>query len=104
MRKVSEILPLQQELAQTIAEKLRVKLSREQQQTFAKQGTTNPEAYGLYVRGLHSVDEASGQGLREAIELFRSAIEKDGSAPWAAWLHASRSGVQQRYGRIKTCN
>ena len=92
-RKVSEILPLQQELAQTIAEKLRVKLSREQQQTFAKQGTTSPEAYGLYVRGLHSQDEASGQGLREALDLFRSAIEKDGNyaAAYGAWANRMRS-------------
>ncbi len=76
-RKVSDILPLQQELAQTIAEKLRLKLSTEQQQTFAKQGTNNPEAYGLYVKGLHSVDKASEQGFREATDLFRAAIEKD---------------------------
>ena len=76
-RKVADILPLQQELAQTIAEKLRVKLSAEQQQRFAKQGTTNPEAYGLYVRALHSEDQTSERGLTEAINLFRAAIDKD---------------------------
>ena len=76
-RKVADILILQQELAQTIAGKLRVKLTTEQQQRLAKQGTSNPEAYGLYVRGIHSEDKTSGQGLREAIDLFRAATDKD---------------------------
>lgn len=76
-RKAADVLFLQQELSQTIAEKLRVKLSPEQQQSFAKQGTSNPEAYGLYVQGLHSEDQASDQGLRRAISLFQSAIQKD---------------------------
>jgi tetratricopeptide (TPR) repeat protein len=57
--------------------RLRVKLTAEQQQRFARQGTSNPEAYGLYVKGLHSEDQTSEQGLREAIDLFRAAIDKD---------------------------
>jgi TolB-like protein len=76
-RKVSDILPLQQELAHTIAEKLRIKLSSEQLQKFAKQGTQNAEAYALYVKGLHVFDKASGEGFREGTVLFQQAIDKD---------------------------
>jgi len=76
-RKVSDILPLQQELAHTIAEKLRFKLSSEQQQKIAKQGTQNPEAYGLYVRGLHAFDKASGKDFKEGVDLFQQATNKD---------------------------
>jgi eukaryotic-like serine/threonine-protein kinase len=76
-RKSSDILSLQQELAQVIAQKLRVRLSSEQQQTFARQGTQNPEAYALYVRGRYAFDKNAEEGLKQAADLFRQAIEKD---------------------------
>jgi serine/threonine protein kinase len=89
-RKVSDILPLQQELAQIIAQKLRVKLSSEQQQTFARLGTQNPEAYALYVRGRYSWDKLTEESLKEAVEFFRQAIEKDPGYA-AAYAEMSRS-------------
>ncbi len=76
-RKVSDILPLQAELARTITEKLRLRLSSEQQQRLLKQGTQNPEAYALYVRGRHSADKLTIDSLKDAISLFQQAIDKD---------------------------
>jgi len=76
-RKSSDILPLQQELAQIIAQRLRVKLSTEQQRTFARQGTQNPEAYALYVRGHNSRDKITEENLKQAVDLFQQAIDKD---------------------------
>jgi serine/threonine protein kinase len=89
-RKASDILPLQQELAQIIAQKLRVKLSSEQQQTFARQGTQNPEAYALYVRGRYSWDKLTQESLEQAEDFFRQSIEKDPSYA-AAYAELSRS-------------
>ena len=89
-RKVSEILPLQQELAQTIAEKLRVRLSSNQQQTFARQGTQNPDAYALYVRGRYAWDNLTEEGLKQAVNLFQQAIDKDPGYS-AAYAEMSRS-------------
>ena len=89
-RKTSDILPLQQELAQIIAQKLRVKLSSEQQQTFARQGTQNPEAYALYVRGRSSWDQLTGKSLKEAVDFFQQAIDKDPGYA-AAYAEMSRS-------------
>jgi serine/threonine protein kinase/Flp pilus assembly protein TadD len=76
-RKVSDILPLQEELARTITEKLRVRLSSEQQEKLVKQGTQNPEAYALYVRGRDSADKDTIEGLKDAINCFQQAIDKD---------------------------
>jgi serine/threonine protein kinase/tetratricopeptide (TPR) repeat protein len=76
-RKASDVLSLQEELAQAISGKLRLKLSTEQQQKVAKQGTQNPEAYGLYVRGRHSLDKLTEDGYRGAIDFFQQAIDKD---------------------------
>jgi TolB-like protein/Flp pilus assembly protein TadD len=89
-RKASDILPLQQELAQIIAQKLRVKLSSEQQQTFARQGTQNPEAYALYVRGRYSWDKLTQESLEQAVDFFRQSIEKDPGYA-AAYAELSRS-------------
>jgi eukaryotic-like serine/threonine-protein kinase len=89
-RKSSDILSLQQELAQVIAQKLRVRLSSEQQQTFARQGTQNPDAYTLYVRGRYAFDKLTEEGLKQAADLFRQAIEKDPGYA-AAYAGLSRS-------------
>ena len=75
-RKVSDILPLQAELARTITEKLRLRLSSEQQQRLLKQGTQNPEAYALYVRGRHSADNMTIDSLKDAISLFNRPLIK----------------------------
>ena len=76
-RNVSDILPLQQELARTISEKLRLKLSPEQKQKVVKQGTQNPEAYALSIRADDAADKLSIEGLKDAIDLYQRAIEKD---------------------------
>ena len=50
-RKASEILSLQQELARNLSARLMPKISNEARDRLAKQGTSDPEAYQLYVRG-----------------------------------------------------
>jgi eukaryotic-like serine/threonine-protein kinase len=89
-RKTSDILPLQRELAQIVAQKLRVKLSSEQQQTFARQGTQNPDAYALYVRGRYCWDKLTEESLKQAVDFFGQAIEKDPGYA-AAYAEMSRS-------------
>jgi TolB-like protein len=89
-RKVSDILPLQEELARTISEKLRLRLSHEQREKIVKQGTQNLEAYALYVRGRHSWDKVSEQGFKEAINFFQEAIDKDPTYG-AAYAEMARS-------------
>jgi len=49
--KSSELITLQQQIAGDIAEKLRSKLSTSEKQQVTKQGTQNPEAYELYLKG-----------------------------------------------------
>src|SRR6202521_2840876 len=47
----AEIISLQQQIAGDIAEKLRSKLGTPEKQQVTKQGTQNPEAYELYLKG-----------------------------------------------------
>jgi eukaryotic-like serine/threonine-protein kinase len=76
-RKASEIISLQQQIAGDIAEKLRSKMSGAEKQQVTKQGTQNPEAYQLYVKGRYYWNKRTGADLKTAIAYFSQAIDKD---------------------------
>src|SRR5215471_10549724 len=76
-RKSSAILPLQEELAQTIAGKLTAKLSPEQKRELARQPTSDPYAYALYAKGRYYMDKRTVEDFKRAVDLFQQAIGKD---------------------------
>src|SRR5215470_1990414 len=76
-RKSSAILPLQEELAQTIAGKLTAKLSPEQKRELARQPTSDPYAYALYTEGRYYMDKRTVEDFKRAVDLFQQAIGKD---------------------------
>ncbi len=76
-RKASDIISLQQQIAGDIANKLRSKLSGADKQQVAKQGTQNPEAYQLYVKGRYYWNKRTGTDIKTSISYFNQAIEKD---------------------------
>src|SRR5262249_2872565 len=76
-RKASDILALQQQIAADITAKLRSQLSGAERQQATKQGTQNPEAYQLYVRGRYYWNKRTSADLKAAITCFNQAIDKD---------------------------
>ena len=76
-RKASDIISLQQQIAGDIADKLRSKLSRAEKQQVTRQGTQNPDAYQLYVKGRYSWNKRTYADLNAAISYFHQAIDKD---------------------------
>jgi TolB-like protein/cytochrome c-type biogenesis protein CcmH/NrfG len=76
-RKTSDIISLQQQIAGDVANKLRSKLSGADKQQVAKQGTQNPEAYQLYVKGRYYWNKRTGADIKTSISYFNQAIEKD---------------------------
>jgi len=76
-RKASDIISLQQQIAGDIADKLRSKLSGAEKQQVAKQGTQNPEAYQLYVKGRYYWNKRTNADIKTAISYFNQAIDKD---------------------------
>ena len=76
-RKAADIISLQQQIAGDIAGKLRTKLTGAEKQQVSKQGTQNPEAYQLYVKGRYSWNKRTAADLAAAISYFNQAIEKD---------------------------
>jgi serine/threonine protein kinase/tetratricopeptide (TPR) repeat protein len=75
--KSTDIISLQQRIAGDIAEKLRSKLSTSERQQVMKQGTQNPEAYRLYLKGFYSWNKRTPSDVATAISYFSQAIIKD---------------------------
>jgi serine/threonine-protein kinase len=76
-RKLSDLLSVQSEIAKEISEKLRSRMSRDDQERVTRSYTTNNEAYQLYVRGRHHWDKRTAEGFKRAIEYFQQAVDKD---------------------------
>jgi eukaryotic-like serine/threonine-protein kinase len=77
--KSTELISLQQQIAGDLAAKLRSGLTSSEKQQVTKQGTQNPEAYELYLKGRYSWNKRTPSDLATAISYFNQAIAKDPS-------------------------
>ena len=75
--KSADIISLQKQIAGDIAEKLRSRLNVAEKQQVTKQGTQNPEAYELYLKGRYAWNKRTVADLETAISYFNQAIAKD---------------------------
>jgi TolB-like protein/Tfp pilus assembly protein PilF len=73
-RELKDIFAVQEEIARSIAGRLKVTLEGEQ--PLVKAGTESIEAYQLYVEG-RTLFFQRGQHLRRSLECFRRAVERD---------------------------
>jgi eukaryotic-like serine/threonine-protein kinase len=76
-RKVSDALAVQQEITSAISARLRERLSGEAQKQVTKGGTSDPEAYQLYLKGLYYWEKRTPETLDKARDYFNQAIERD---------------------------
>lgn len=76
-RHVSDIQSVQQEIAQNISQKLRLKLTGEQETRIAKQPTSDYQAYQFYLNGVYYNRQRGATNLQKAIEYFEKAIALD---------------------------
>jgi serine/threonine protein kinase/lipoprotein NlpI len=76
-RKITDVLSIENEIAERISESLRLKLTGEEKERLTRRHTENPEAYRLYLRGRFFWNKRTEEGIRRGIEYFRQAIEID---------------------------
>jgi TolB-like protein/Tfp pilus assembly protein PilF len=72
-----DVLALQKSVARTIAEQVSATLNRQEQAALQASSAIKPEAYDAYFRGRYFWNKRTGDGIRQAIEYFTDAIEKD---------------------------
>ncbi|HEY4879168.1 MAG TPA: protein kinase [Candidatus Acidoferrales bacterium] len=97
-RKASDVIGLQQQIAGDIAAKLRTKITGAEKREVAKQGTQNPEAYALYVKGRYYWNKRTEADMHTAIDYFRQAIDKDPNYAQAYSGTAEAYDVLSYYG------
>jgi len=79
-RDLSDLLALQAEIAQEIADEIQLTLGDHRRSESAHLPALSPnayEAYDLYLKGRFFWNKRSGPGLQQAIEYFQQAIAKD---------------------------
>jgi serine/threonine-protein kinase len=76
-RKMAELLATQREIATEIAQKLRLKISGNNEKGLTKHYTENNEAYQLYLKGRFYWNKRTEEGMLKSIEYFQQAIERD---------------------------
>jgi tetratricopeptide (TPR) repeat protein len=75
-RKLSDIFAVEEEIGRQITEKLRLRLSGEEQRQLARRYTDNAEVYQLYLQGLYLFNKKTEAGLLKAIDHFEQAVAK----------------------------
>ncbi len=76
-RKLVDVVTVKQALVREVTEKLKVKLTGEQQQRLTQRDPTNPEAYQFYLRGRYYWERRTAENLTKAIGQFQQAADKD---------------------------
>jgi serine/threonine protein kinase/tetratricopeptide (TPR) repeat protein len=76
-RKLADLLAIQGDITRDVSDKLRRKLSGEDEKRLAKGSTTNPEAYRLYLKGRYLSGSFTKEGLVKGIDYLRQAIALD---------------------------
>ncbi len=76
-RKAADLQAVQEEMARTISEKLRLRLTGAQEQQLTKHATKNPEAYQLYLNGVFYRRKPGRGNVQKAIDYYTQAIALD---------------------------
>ena len=76
-RELRGVLALQGEVAQAIADEIKVQLTPQELARLTAARAVNPEAYQLYLKGNFQLLKSNEEGFRRAIEYFEQAIERD---------------------------
>lgn len=76
-KELDDIFTIQSEVAQKVAEALKVQLVESERKRIGKGATRNPEAHTVYLKGIFYWNKRNPEALRRAVELFGQAIALD---------------------------
>ncbi len=86
-RQLEDVFAIQEEIARSIAQALRITLSPQEQQKIASRPTENPQAYDCFLRGR---DYTRRENLEFALQMFEQAVKLD---PGFVMAHAGIANV-----------
>jgi serine/threonine protein kinase/tetratricopeptide (TPR) repeat protein len=77
VRKLEDVLILQEDISREISQNLRLRLTGEEKERLFRRYTDDPEAYQLYLKGRYFWNKRTDADLRRAISYFQQAVAKD---------------------------
>jgi serine/threonine protein kinase/Tfp pilus assembly protein PilF len=80
-RKLSDVVEVQEEIANEISGRLRLSLTGEEKKRLRKKPTLDAQAYQDYLRGRFYWNKRTEEGVKKGIEYFQRAVEKDPGYP-----------------------
>src|SRR5213596_1358242 len=100
-RKLTDIFAVETEIAKTVADVLKAKLTGSEQHVIAARPTANTEAHQLYLKGRFFWNKRTGNDLKKSIDYFEQAIAADpnyalayaGVADGYVWLPGYTAGT-----------
>lgn len=76
-RDMTDIFAIQGDIAEQVAEALKIRLLSNEKVALQKRPTGNPESYTLYLKGRYLWNERTEEGVKQAIKYFDEAIRSD---------------------------
>jgi len=96
-REMKDVFEVQDEIARSIAEALRITLTPQEQQALATKPTENLQAYDLFLRGRSYTRRLTRQDLEFALQMFEHAVALD---PDFALAHAAIANACAQYHNL----
>lgn len=82
-RDLKDILNLQADVALAVAERIRIRLTPEEEIRLAKQRQVDPETYRAYLRGIYYLNQFTPQGFAKGLANLHEAVANDPGDPLA---------------------
>jgi eukaryotic-like serine/threonine-protein kinase len=98
VRKSADLAQLQNDITRDISAKLNIHLTGDEQTQITRGGTTNAEAYRLYLEGRQLWQGRTPEGLKKSIELYQQSIAADPNYALAYSGLADTYNVAPSYG------
>ena len=92
-RNIDDILNIQDQITRHIVASLSIELTEPEWQRLSRQRTVSPDAYDMFLRGLHPFSQFTAHGVSTGREFFEKSIELD---PGYARAYAN---IALSYGR-----
>jgi serine/threonine protein kinase/Tfp pilus assembly protein PilF len=99
-RKLADVFAVQEEMAQEITDRLRLRLTGTERQQLAKRPTQNLKAFQYYTQGRTYASRLTREDLLTAIRYYEKALEEDGNYALAYAGLADAYGTLGGYGDI----
>jgi TolB-like protein/Tfp pilus assembly protein PilF len=75
--KLADLLTVQEQISKEISDKLKLRLTGEEERQLSKRDTASSEAYQLYLKGRYHWNRRTEEGSKKGLEYFEQAVARD---------------------------